>query len=260
MQRTFGLSTGLGLLIGLCLQNAQAQDVKAVAAKTGAVYQHMKTLQATFETSVVRGAQKGSIKTDAKVLAGQKATISVHAQGSDKAGTPPQSSSQLVVDDGVNIYIYLSQQNQYVKRPHNPNAILQQVASLYGLPYLGSKQAILKLLPSTQLEGKPVYVVEITTTEMQGKAKFQMMIDQATYHIRQNKTIVTSGPSAGTATTIVKNEILDAPLAPALFAFTPPKGAKEFVPPPAGAMPGAPPSAPRPGGAPAPPPRPGGKP
>ncbi len=259
MQKTFGLSTGLGLLIGLGLQSVQAQDVKTVAAKTGAVYQHMKTLQATYETNVVRGAQKGTIKTDVKVLAGQKASISIHAQGSNKPGTPPQSSSQLVVDDGVNIYVYLSQQNQYVKRPHNPNAILQQVASLYGLPYLGSKQATLKLLPSTQLEGKPVYVVEITTTEMQGKAKFQMMIDQATYHIRQNKTIVTDGSSVGTATTTVKNEILDAPLSPTLFAFTPPKGAKEFVPPPAGAMPGAPGGAPRPG-APIAPPRPGGKP
>ncbi len=259
MQKNFGLFAGLGLLALLPAQNAQAQDVKTVAAKTGAVYQHMKTLQVTYETNVAMGSQKGTIQTDVKVLAGQKGSISVHSQGTNKPGTPTKSNSQLVVDDGVNIYVYLSQQNQYVKRPHNPNAILQQVASLYGLPYLSGKDAALKLLPPIQLEGKPVYVVEITPNNAQGKAKFLMMIDQATYHVRQNKMIVSGGPNIGTATTTVKNEILNAPLAPTLFAFTPPKGAREFVPPPQAAMPGAPGGAPRPG-APVAPPRPGGRP
>ena len=266
MQKIPGLAVGLSVLALLPLQNARAQDVKAVVAKTDAVYQNMKTLQATFDMNVAMGAQRGLIQTNVKILAGQKASVITHAQGTNGAGGASKSSSQSVVDDGVNLYLYVPQLNQYMKHPHNPNALLQQVAGMYGLPYLSSKNATLKLLPSVKMDGKPAYVVEVTPNQGPTKGSILITIDQATYHVKQNKMIVTSGANKGSVTTTIKNEIINAPLPPAAFVFTPPKGAKEIVPPPpgAGGMPGGPggaPPAPRPGGMNgAPPPRPGGKP
>lgn len=261
MLKTFGLSTGLGLAALLSLQNAQAQDVKTVVAKTHAVYQQMKTLQTTYVTELAQGPQKATRETEVKIVAGQKASINVHQQVSGVVGAQ-KSSDQRIVDDGANIYAYIPQQNQYIKRPHNPNAILQQISLLYGLPYLTAKGTTAKLLPSVKMDGKSAYVLQITDDKAPDKGKILITIDQATYHIKRNQTII-AGAKGGSATITVKSEIFNAPISPAAFIFTPPKGAKEFVPPPQGAMPGAPGGAmPRPGGpAGAPiPPRPGGKP
>ena len=266
MQKLFGTVAALGVLASLSTQTAQAQDVKAVIAKTQDVYKHMKTLQASFETDLEQGAQKAKITTQVSILAGQKASFNVHQQASAAAGGAARTGDQRVVDDGVNYYAYISQLNQYIKRPHNPQAILQQVSTLYGLPFLSTSEMTPKLLPPAKVDGKSAYIIEVTSAKPQGKGKILITIDQATYHVRQTKLFLVNPKGNGTVTTTVKSETFNAPISPAVFVFTPPKGAKEFVPPPPGAG-GAPggmgaPPAPRPGGmgAAPPPPRPGGKP
>jgi outer membrane lipoprotein-sorting protein len=222
---------GLLLINSFMVSAAQAQDAKTVITKTNAVYKNLKSLQASFETSITAaGKGNGIMQTDIKVIPGQKANINVHpiGKGSGVVGTQLAGGTMHIVDDGSATYMYIAQKNQYMKGPHNPNAF-QGVTAQYGLPYAGMtvSPSEYKLLAPSTVDGKPVFVLEYIPAKAAGKIKIDIAIDKATYRIKQSKIIQPSG----SLSTLVKNEVLNAPLSASLFTFTPPKGATEFKPP-----------------------------
>ena len=251
MQKLSGLivsAGGLLLLNSFLAGAAQAQDAKAVVDKTNAVYKGMKTLQATFETSMIAaGKGNATVQTEVKVVAGQKANINIHpvGKGSGAMGTQLTGMNMRIVDDGASSYMYMSKGNQFMKQKHSP-LIFQSVVSGYGLPYSGMNPSTgaYKLLAPSSVDGKPVYVLEYTPPKSNGSTKIDLLIDKATYHIKQSKITQASAQASGSVTTVVKNEILNAPIPANTFVFTPPSGAKEMKMPTgspgAGGAPGAP--------------------
>jgi outer membrane lipoprotein-sorting protein len=218
---------------------ARAQDVKAVIAKTNAVYKNAKTLQATYETHITAGPQgSATTKISAKVINGKKTRIDIQPDGKGVGamGKSRGSISLLIVDNGVTAYMYLTAKNQYGKQPHNPS-IFQDVMGGNGMPYGGmdaSKQY--KLLAPTSLDGSKVYVLEFTPEQPpvasgapENSTIIDIYIDQATYRIKQSKVTRKSGKMTGMMTTTVKSETLDSPIPDSVFTFTPPKGAKEIT-------------------------------
>ena len=85
-----------------------------------------------------------------------------------------------------------------------------------------------QILAPSSVDGKPVYVLEYTPPKSNGSTTIDLLIDKATYHIKQSKIMQKSAQASGSVTTVVKNEVLNASIPANTFVFTPPTGAKEM--------------------------------
>jgi outer membrane lipoprotein-sorting protein len=161
--------------------------------------------------------------------------MQVTVTGTGAAANVNGKANSTVVSDGKNFYVYSPAQKQYMKRPAPPKFPLQQLLAAV-IPNPATANA--KLLPQTTVGGRPAFVVEIKpqmppNLPANQKAQFAkvkpalVMVDRQNYHVVK---IRQSSPEGSIEIDFGPQDLKTA-LPGKLFAFTPPPGAKEFVPP-----------------------------
>ena len=242
MLKLFGTVAGAAIAL-LTVQTAQAQDAKAIVAKTNAAYHNLKTIKVSLQTTMTMDKQSSNVTTEGQFIPGQKANLVVTPKTPGKpmmrnkegklVPTPTGKQGAMVVDDGRASYMMDVGTNQYVKQPHNPN-IFSIMGMKYGLPFGGMdpNAAYYKLLADANISGVPCFTLQLTPPSKEVTTTVLIYVDKATYRVKEAKITQSNGKQTMTAQTLVKSETVNAPIANSVFTFAPPKGAQEIKPPP----------------------------
>ncbi len=241
------------LACSLIPTRAAAQDARTILNKVTTTYSKAKTYQGRF-TVHVSGKDRGGkpvtstttqqVKYKSPNLFAVQGTTRIVGGSAGKGRTLAQTA----VSDGHTVYVYLAAPtNQYQKQNAPPQLDLLQLLKV--IPSVPIPNVT--LLAPANVQGHAAYVVQIQpkvpnlppniTPQQRAQimAQFQparYFIDKQTYHVLK---IAQSGPMQS-STVEFDSQVFNQAIADGVFHFTPPAGAKEFVPPQGMAPPGAP--------------------
>jgi outer membrane lipoprotein-sorting protein len=220
--------------------SSEAQTVKEILKKVEDTYGKASAYQGSL---LIKRSGKGQDGKPASVTQNQQikykspnfVNMQVTVTGTGAAAALASRANSTVVSDGKNFYVYQPAQKQYMKRPAPATFPLRQLLSAV-IP--GSNTPNAKLLAPASVKGRPVFVVEIkpqmppnlpaAQKEMFAKVKPALvMVDKQNFQVLQIKQ---SSPDGSLVIDFGPQNLKPA-LPGKLFAFTPPAGAKEFVPP-----------------------------
>lgn len=255
-----------GFSVTLCMEAKADQKAKDVVEKMKAAYNSAKSLEFTLtmdQSGKNAQNQQQTVNTIQKVAFQAPNRLNANVTMKATGGNVPESArnaSLKVVIDGKSMYNYSSAQNMYAKLPAPAAVEMKQVFQLPSqIPTTNA--AAMKLLPDTNVGGRPAFVVQISPVappnltpeqkkQFDAQAKkikqpMQLVIDKQNYTLYRFSMIQSEGKISG----IVSNQKINGSIPASAFTFTPPKGAKLAPPPPPGGMaPGAPGGAGIPGG------------
>ena len=246
-RRTLGLTALLLSLAFFPTASANAQAPKDIITKTLDVYLKATAFQSsvTIKSGKATDAAKGSmvITQQIKYKSPNMFSIQVSATGTGPQAAKAADAGGLVVSDGKMIYQYSNKQKQYAKQAAPATLPLQTILR----QYMPNPNNEITVLPEANVQGRATVVLAIkpkipataTAAQKETMAK-QLKTMKATqlFVDKQTHQILKISLAGGAAVIEFNSQSLTPTFAPNTFAFTPPPGAKEFVPPPAGGAPG----------------------
>lgn len=219
---------------------AGAQSAADILKKSEALYTKAASYQGSLVIKTSGKDQNGKPATLTqtqviKYVGPNKVRVQVSAIGTGSAKAQAANLSSTTVSDGKTFTIYNSSLKQYVKQPAPPALSVRQLLARV-LP--ASTSQGLKLVAPSQVAGRPVFVLELKPAPppnltAQQKAEYakmkplQLMIDKQNYQLLKIRQTAANG----SVDISLNGQTFKPNLPGSTFAFTPPAGAKEFVPP-----------------------------
>ncbi len=196
-------------------------------------YSRAKSYQATYKTEMNLGAG-GSMFTKIKIatIYGKKLDfeISPLPGGTGELGKRSTDLNMRIIDNGTDAVLLMHSKKNYLRRKHIPD--FKQVTGSYGIivgdinPRAG---IIYSLLPDSEINGHPCYVIESENSKATGGMKtVKLSVDKATFRIIQMLMSGSSGGQPIKVVSSVQSDKVDAPLAATLFSLTIPAGYREI--------------------------------
>lgn len=258
-------ASGIALLSTLALSLAlppaaqAAENAQSILKKMAGAYSTAKTYQGRITIKQSGKAQNGKAvtmtsKQQIKYKQPNRFFINVSMNMAGVPNAPAQNMDRIMVSDGTTVTVYMAAKKQYMKQKGVPPLDLAKL--LQGLTGVNGAGATL-LSPAT-VQGHSAYVVQIKppipslppNMPAAQKSKLLASIKPDKFFIdRQNYHLLRMTRNMGDSHIDVEFEaqVFNASIPDTAFRFTPPAGAKEFVPPRGPGMggPGAPGAPPR---------------
>lgn len=232
---------------------SRAEDVASIIKKVSDRYLKAKTYQGVIMTHQSMAGANGPAKVDATqkvfVQIPNHYRFDVSAIGTGAASNASQNDHSFVCD-GKTLYIYYPNAKQYRKNPAPTDFSMQQVVGSL-LPQLDAFSAVgmsegktngqpsITVLMKMQLPKKlppdisPEQKKQIEENLRKSKP-VKVIINKSDYSLLE---VVINGGAGKDLNIVVSQQSFDKPISPSMFKFTPPAGAKEFIPPKTGGKP-----------------------
>ncbi|HZP80796.1 MAG TPA: DUF2092 domain-containing protein [Chthonomonadaceae bacterium] len=231
-----------------------AEDAQSILKKMAGAYSAAKTYQGRITIKQAGKTPNGKAvtmtsKQQIKYKQPNRFFVNVSMNLTGVPNAPARNMDRIMVSDGTTVTVYMAANKQYMKQKGVPPLDLSKL--LQGLTGVNAPGAT--LLPPTTVQGHSAYVVQVKPdlshlppnlppaerTKLLASIKpDKFFIDRQNYHLlRMTRSI--GGSSMDVE---LESQVFNAAIPDTAFRFTPPAGAKEFVPPrgPGMVAPGAP--------------------
>jgi outer membrane lipoprotein-sorting protein len=226
LEASLKILSGILLTFFLCYGASALADTpsaESILKKSLEKYDAVKTYQGVIVFKIENGPTRNTITLAAKARNGSngmiaQSVLTVTTVAMTASGTTTKTLQ--TVDDGSNTFYVYPDLKQYVKQTHSPDTISGLFReSLDRVQKFGGKFTV----TVKNMNGRQFYVL----TGSPKNATLVILVDKASFHLKSIRLARGTGAERVVSETTVGKELVDQPLPPSLFKWTPPAGYKE---------------------------------